>query len=309
MTAELPDRALELRSTVTSQATVELSLVDVAVPTPAANEVVVRVEAAPINPSDLGVIIAGADMTTATVQGTAERPTVTASLGADALAGLSARIDKPLPVGNEGAGTVIAAGQSATAQALLGKTVGIAGGGMYAQYRVIDAAACLVLPEGTTAKDGASSFVNPLTALGMLETMRREGHSGLVHTAAASNLGQMLVKLCTADGVPLVNIVRKPDQEELLRSLGAVHVCNTASPSFTTDLVEALKATTAALAFDATGGGTWRARSSTPWRKRPARARRSTPGTDRPCTSRCTSTAGSIPAQRFSPETLAWRGA
>ena len=256
MTAELPDRALELRSTVTSQGTLKLSLVEVAVPTPAANEVVVRVEAAPINPSDLGVLIAGADMTTATVEGTPERPTVTASLGADALAGLSARIDKPLPVGNEGAGTVIAAGQSATAQALLGKTVGIAGGGMYAQYRVIDATACLVLPEGTTAKDGASSFVNPLTALGMLETMRSEGHSGLVHTAAASNLGQMLVKLCLADRVPLVNIVRKPDQEELLRSLGAVHVCNTASPSFTTDLVEALKATTATLAFDATGGGT-----------------------------------------------------
>jgi NADPH:quinone reductase len=256
MTADLPDRALELLSTVTSQGTLELSLVEVAVPTPAANEVAVRVEAAPINPSDLGVLIAGADMTTATVDGTPERPTVTASLGADALAGLSARIDKPLPVGNEGAGTVIAAGQSPTAQALLGKTVGIAGGGMYAQYRVIDAAACLVLPEGTTAKDGASSFVNPLTALGMLETMRREGHSGLVHTAAASNLGQMLVKLCTADGVPLVNIVRKPDQGELLRSLGAVHVCNTASPSFTTDLVEALKATSATLAFDATGGGT-----------------------------------------------------
>ena len=256
MTTDLPERALELRSTVTSQGTLELSLLDVAVPTPAANEVVVRVEAAPINPSDLGVLIAGADMSAATVEGTTERPTVTASLGAGALAGLSARIDKPLPVGNEGAGTVVAAGQSTAAQALLGKTVGLAGGGMYAQYRVIDAGACLVLPAGATAKDGASSFVNPLTALGMLETMRREGHSGLVHTAAASNLGQMLVKLCIADGVPLVNIVRKPDQEELLRSLGATHVCNTASPTFAADLVEALKATSATLAFDATGGGT-----------------------------------------------------
>lgn len=256
MTTDLPDRALELRSTVTSQGTLELSLLDVEIPSPAADEVLVRVEAAPINPSDLGVLIAGADMTTATVEGTTERPTVTASLGADALAGLSARIDKPLPVGNEGAGTVVAAGQSTAAQALLGKTVGIAGGGMYTQYRVIDAAACLVLPTGATAKDGASSFVNPLTALGMLETMRREGHSGLVHTAAASNLGQMLVKLCIADGVPLVNIVRKPDQEELLRNLGAAHVCNTTSPTFTPDLTEALKATSATLAFDATGGGT-----------------------------------------------------
>ena len=256
MTAGFPDSALALRSTVTSQGTLELSLLDVPVPTPGPNEVLVRVEAAPINPSDLGVLIPGADMTTATVEGAPDRPVVTASLGAGALAGLSARIDKPLPVGNEGAGTVVAAGQSSAAQALLGKTVGIAGGGMYTQYRVVDAAACLVLPSGATAKDGASSFVNPLTALGMLETMRREGHSGLVHTAAASNLGQMLVKLCIADGVPLVNIVRKPDQEELLRSLGAVHVCSTTSPTFTTDLVEALKATSATLAFDATGGGT-----------------------------------------------------
>ena len=111
-------------------------------------------------------------------------------------------------------------------------------------------------PRVPRRRDGASSFVNPLTALGMLETMRREGHSGLVHTAAASNLGQMLVKLCQKDGVPLVNIVRKPDQEELLRSLGAVHVCNSSSPTFSTDLVEALKATSATLAFDATGGGT-----------------------------------------------------
>ena len=256
MTAGFPDSALALRSTVTSQGTLELSLLDVPVPTPGPNEVLVRAEAAPINPSDLGVLIPGADMTTATVEGAPDRPVVTASLGAGALAGLSARIDKPLPVGNEGAGTVVAAGQSSAAQALLGKTVGIAGGGMYTQYRVVDAAACLVLPSGATAKDGASSFVNPLTALGMLETMRREGHSGLVHTAAASNLGQMLVKLCIADGVPLVNIVRKPDQEELLRSLGAVHVCSTTSPTFTTDLVEALKATSATLAFDATGGGT-----------------------------------------------------
>jgi NADPH2:quinone reductase len=256
MTADLPDSALELRSLVTSHGTLELSLDDVPVPTPAANEVLVRVEASPINPSDLGVLIPGAEMATATVTGTPERPVVTASLGERALAGLSARVDKPLPAGNEGAGTVVAAGSSPAAQALLGKTVGIAGGAMYSQYRAIDASACLVLPDGSAAKDGASSFVNPLTALGMLETMRREGHSGLVHTAAASNLGQMLVKLCIGDGVPLVNIVRKPDQEELLRSLGAVHVLNSASPSFEADLVAALKATSATLAFDATGGGT-----------------------------------------------------
>jgi NADPH:quinone reductase-like Zn-dependent oxidoreductase len=256
MAGDLPDTALELRSLVTSGGTLELSLHEVPVPAPGANEVLVRVEASPINPSDLGLLIASADMTTATVAGTPERPVVTASVGEATLGALSARLDKSLPVGNEGAGTVVAAGSSSATQALVGKTVAIAGGAMYTQYRAVDASACLVLPEGTTARDGASSFVNPMTALGMTETMRREGHSALVHTAAASNLGQMLVKLCHEDGIPLVNIVRKPEQEKLLRSLGASYVCNSASPSFSTDLVEALKATSATLAFDATGGGT-----------------------------------------------------
>ena len=256
MTADLPREALELRSLVTSGGTLELSLHEVPVPVPGANEVLVRVEASPINPSDLGLLVAGADMTTATVAGTPERPIVTAPLGQAAVGALSARLDQSLPVGNEGAGTVVAAGPSSAAQALIGKTVAIAGGAMYSQYRAVDAAACLVLSEGATARDGASSFVNPMTALGMTETMRREGHSGLVHTAAASNLGQMLVKLCQQDGIPLVNIVRKPEQEELLRSLGAAYVLNSASPSFATDLVAALKATAATLGFDATGGGT-----------------------------------------------------
>jgi NADPH2:quinone reductase len=256
MTADLPGQALELRSLVSSDGKLELSLHEVPVPTPGANEVLVRVEASPINPSDLGLLTAGADMTTATVAGTPERPVVTATIAEASLGGLSARLDKSLPVGNEGAGTVVAAGSSPAAQALIGKNVAIAGGAMYSQYRALDASACLVLPEGATARDGASSFVNPMTALGMTETMRREGHSGLVHTAAASNLGQMLVKLCQQDGIPLVNIVRKPEQEELLSSLGATYVLNSAAPSFATDLVEALKATSATLAFDATGGGT-----------------------------------------------------
>jgi NADPH:quinone reductase len=256
MTGDLPDLALELRSLVTSGGTLELSLQEVPVPAPGANEVLVRVEASPINPSDLGLLIASADMTTATVAGTPERPIVSASVGEAALGALSARLDKSLPVGNEGAGTVVAAGSSAAAQALIGRRVAIAGGAMYSQYRAVDVSACLVLPDGATARDGASSFVNPMTALGMTETMRREGHSGLVHTAAASNLGQMLVKLCQKDGIPLVNIVRKPEQEALLMSLGATYVLNSASSSFSTDLVEALKATSATLAFDATGGGT-----------------------------------------------------
>ncbi|WP_179472518.1 zinc-binding dehydrogenase [Mycolicibacterium vinylchloridicum] len=254
MTAELPDKALELRSLVTSAGTLELSLHEVDVPKPQDTEVLVRIEASPINPSDLGLLVASADMTKAEVTGTKGRPVVTAPIATPQA--FKARLDQSLPVGNEGAGTVVAAGKSEAAQALLGKTVGIAGGAMYSQYRAVDARACLVLPDGATARDGASSFVNPLTALGMTETMRREGHSALVHTAAASNLGQMLVKLCQKDGIPLVNIVRKPEQDELLKKLGAEHVLNSTSPNFTHDLVEALTATKATLAFDATGGGT-----------------------------------------------------
>ncbi|OYN78226.1 zinc-binding dehydrogenase [Mycolicibacterium sphagni] len=256
MAADLPEKALELRSLVTSTGTLELSLHEVDVPKPADNEVLVRVEASPINPSDLGLLVSTADMSAATVSGTPERPVVTAPIKQEALKTLTARLDQSLPVGNEGAGTVVAAGSSEAAQALIGTMVGIAGGAMYSQYRAVDARACLVLPDGASARDGASSFVNPLTALGMTETMRREGHSALVHTAAASNLGQMLVKLCQKDGIPLVNIVRKTEQEKILKSLGAAHVVNSTSSSFEADLVEALKATKATLAFDAIGGGT-----------------------------------------------------
>jgi NADPH2:quinone reductase len=256
MTGSLPDTALELRSLVTSRRTLEIALHEFPVPTPAADQVLVRVEAAPINPSDLGLLTAGADLTNATVTGTPGRPTVTVLLDKAAMAGLSGRVDRPLPVGLEGAGTVVAAGSSAAAQTLLGKQVGITGGAMYTQYRVVDAGTCLVLPDGATARDGASSFINPMTALGMTETLRREGHCGLVHTAAASSLGQILLKLCIKDDIPLVNIVRHPDQEQLLRSLGASYVCNSKSPSFTRDLAAALTATSATIAFDATGGGT-----------------------------------------------------
>jgi NADPH:quinone reductase-like Zn-dependent oxidoreductase len=255
VTDTVPSSSLELRSLVTEQGTLELSLIDVIVPIPTPGQVLLRVEAAPINPSDLGLLLAGADMDSATIGGTPDRPMVSAPLADGALRALAARVGRPLPAGNEGAGTVVAAGASPEAQALLGRIVAVAGGSMYAQYRMADASACLVLPEGTSAREGASSFVNPLTTLGMIETMRRDGHSGLVHTAAASNLGQMLVKLCLEESIPLLNIVRKPEQEALLRSIGAVHVCNSASPSFRRDLTEALTVTSATLAFDATGGG------------------------------------------------------
>ncbi len=256
VSSDISDHALELRSLVTDQGTLELSLADVTPPAVAAGQVLVRMEAAPINPSDLGLLFAGGDMGSASVGGTPERPVVTVQLSDGALRALTARVGQSLPVGNEGAGTVVAAGSSSEAQGLLARTVAIAGGAMFTQYRAAEASACLVLPEGTPARIGASSFVNPLTALGMIETMRTEGHSALVHTAAASNLGQMLVKLCLEEDVSLVNIVRRPEQAELLRSIGAVHVCNSSASTFKNDLTEAIAQTSATLAFDATGGGT-----------------------------------------------------
>jgi NADPH2:quinone reductase len=255
MPAEIPATALQLRSLVRADQTVELFLEAVEVPEPGPGEVVVRVEASPINPSDLGLLLAGADVSAAVSSGPADRPIVTAPLPDAAMRAVKARVGVPMPVGNEGAGTVVAAGSSTAARALLGKSVAVAGGAMYAQYRCVDASLCLALPEGTRAVDGASCFVNPLTALGMVETMRLEGHAALVHTAAASNLGQMLNRLCIEEQVPLVNIVRRHEHEELLRSAGATHVCNSTSPAFMDELTAAVQATAATLAFDAIGGG------------------------------------------------------
>ena len=187
------DQGRQIRSTVKKDGIVELSLVTVATPDPKPEEVIVRMEASPINPSDQGLLFGGADMSTAKRSGTPENPVVTAAIPAAAMRGLAGRVDQSLPVGNEGAGVVVRAGASPAAQALMGKTVAVLGGGMYTQYRCIKAAQCLVLPPGTTPAEGASCFVNPLTALGMVATMRAEGYRALVHTAAASHLGQRLV--------------------------------------------------------------------------------------------------------------------
>jgi NADPH:quinone reductase-like Zn-dependent oxidoreductase len=249
------DTGLQLRSLVKADGELELSLSPAPVGEPGADEVVVRVEASPINPSDLGLLLGAADVRAAKASGSAERPMVTAPVPAAFMKAMAGRIDQSLPVGNEGAGVVVKAGSSPAAQALIGKTVAILGGAMYAQYRTVKAAEALVLPPGVTPAEGASCFVNPLTALGMIGTMRLEGHKALVHTAAASNLGQMLVKACAADGVPLVNIVRNGEQAALLRGIGAAYVVDSSKPTFMEDLTQALVDTGATLAFDAIGGG------------------------------------------------------
>ena len=253
MTTDL--EGLQLRSLVRKSGELELSLATVAVAEPSPDEVVVRVGAAPINPSDLGLLLGPADMTTARASGTAEHPVVTAAIPERFMRAVAGRADESMPVGNEGAGVVVKAGSSAAAQALMGKTVAILGGATYAQYRTVKAADCLRLKPGTTSAEGASAFVNPLTTLGMIGTMRAEGHTALVHTAAASNLGQMLSKLCAEEKIALVNIVRSEEQAAILRGIGAVHVCNSTSPSFMAELTKSLVETGATLAFDAIGGG------------------------------------------------------
>ena len=255
MPTDLPTTMRQIRSLVTAEGELQLSIAAVAMPQPADHEVLVRIDAAPINPSDLGLLLGMADVSKATTSGPADNPVVTAPVSPAVLAALAGRVGESIPVGNEGCGVVVAAGAAPDAQALIGRTVALIGGATYGEYRCVPAMGCLVLPDGTNPADGASCFVNPLTALSMVEVMRMEGHTALVHTAAASNLGQMLVRICLADGVPLVNIVRRPEQVALLRELGAEHVVDSSASTFMADLTQALIATGATLAFDATGGG------------------------------------------------------
>lgn len=244
-----------LESTVTQEATVELALVEGKVPTTATDEVLVRVEAAPINPSDIGVMLALGDPDRAQRAGNPERPVATLPLSRTALAAARERVGDPIAVGNEGAGTVVETGSTESARALAGRVVSIAGGGMYSQFRVVKADACVQLPEGFTPEDGAAAIINPMTVLAMVETMQHEGHRALVHTAAASSLGQMLNRFCIAEGIPLVSVVRRPAQVEMLRDAGAAHVVDSSADGFEEDLIAALRETGATLAFDAVGGG------------------------------------------------------
>ncbi|MEC3912081.1 zinc-binding dehydrogenase [Sphingobium sp. CR2-8] len=243
---------LKILSTLSEDGRLTVELADESLPPPQGHDIIVQVEAAPINPSDLGLLFGPADVE----QAEYGDGRIVAQMPEAAVRARAARLGQAMPVGNEGAGTVVAAGEAAEAQALLGKRVAGVPGGMFAQYRTIDARSVIALPEGATAEQGASAFVNPLTALGFVETMRRDGHKAIVHTAAASNLGQMLVRITQADGIPLVNIVRSPAQVAVLKEIGAEHVVDSSSPAFADDLHAALQATGATLAFDAIGGGT-----------------------------------------------------
>ena len=244
----------EIRSTVTSEGNIELSITQAELPIPSADEVLIKVEAAPINPSDLGLLLSfAADLSSITTSGSEDETVTSMKIHPALMGSMKPRLDQSMQAGNEGAGLIVDAGENV--KELIGKTVGLAGGAMYSQYRCVPAASCLVMDEGTSSAEAASSFVNPLTALSFIETMKMENHTALVHTAAASNLGQMLVKICIADEIPLVNIVRKSEHVELLKNLGAEYVCNTSDESFMNDLVDALVATGATLGFDATGGG------------------------------------------------------
>ena len=244
----------EIRSKVTSEGNIELSITQAELPIPSADEVLIKVEAAPINPSDLGLLLSfAADLSSITTSGSEDETVTSMKIHPALMGSMKPRLDQSMQAGNEGAGVIVDAGENV--KELIGKTVGLAGGAMYSQYRCVPAASCLVMDEGTSPAEAASSFVNPLTALSFIETMKMENHTALVHTAAASNLGQMLVKICIADDIPLVNIVRKSEHVELLKNLGAEYVCNTSDESFMNDLVAALVATGATLGFDATGGG------------------------------------------------------
>jgi len=251
----MTDKNMQLTSTISSDNKLTLALQEIDMPQPSSDEVVVRIEAAPLNPSDLAVMFSVADMSTAAQAGNEQNPTITAEVPAKFMSAVKTRVDKDTPVGNEGAGTVVAAGSSDAAQALMGKMVAVIGGGTYRQYHCVNVKSCLPLKEGTTAKEGASSFVNPLTSLAMVETMRAEGHKAIIHAAAASSLGQMLNRICIADGIDLVNIVRREEQEALLRDMGAKYVVNSSSETFLADLTAAIAETGATIAFDPIGGG------------------------------------------------------
>jgi NADPH:quinone reductase-like Zn-dependent oxidoreductase len=252
---DLPATNRTMLTELKPEGVLELYLADLPMPQPKDHEVVVKVLATPINPSDLGLMVGASDVATARAISRDGLPGVQMDVAEAGMRFMASRMGQAMPIGNEGCGVVVAAGASDAAQALLGKTVALIGGEIYAQYRCLAAMACMPLPDGTDPKDGASCFVNPLTSLGFVETMKMEGYKGIVHAAAASNLGQMLVKICKADGIPLVNIVRSEAQVELLKGIGAEIILNSNDADFVDQLTDAIEKTEAFLGFDPIGGG------------------------------------------------------
>jgi len=250
-----PTSMIQIQSAAQNDEVLDVRIVDTDMPTLRDSDVLVRVEAAPINPSDLGLLFGPADMDNAQYSSDSGSPSIKAPIPSHLMSGIEGRIGQNLPVGNEGAGIVVSAGESEEAQALIGKVVGFSGGGAYSEYKAVRANQCIAMPDGTSPAQSASCFVNPMTVLGFVGTMRREGHSAIVHTAAASNLGQMLQKVAIEESFDLVNIVRSKEQEDILRNIGATFVCNSSSETFLSELTEALVTTGATLGFDATGGG------------------------------------------------------
>jgi NADPH:quinone reductase-like Zn-dependent oxidoreductase len=242
----------QLTSTLAADGTLTNAIVETTFPDPGGRQVLVKMAAAPINPSDLGLLFASADVERAQFS----PGKVVAQMPEAMTRASAARHGMAMPAGNEGSGTVVATGDDPAAQALMGKRVACVPGAAYAEYAVCDANLCMELPADVTFEQAASSFVNPMTALGFVETMRAEGFTGIVHAAAASNLGQMLVRICAEDGVPLVNIVRSQAQVDLLKGIGAEHVLDMTAPDFMARLIAAIEQTGAMIGFDPIGGGT-----------------------------------------------------
>lgn len=242
----------ELTSRLDADGTLTVSLAQRTWEAPVGRQILVRMEAAPINPSDMGMLFAAADME----QAHYSADKVVATMPEKVTRAMAARHGIALPAGNEGSGTVVAAGEDPAAQALMGRRVACVPGTAYATYALADAAMAFAVDEGVSGEQAASCFVNPMTALGFVETMKAEGFTGLIHAAAASNLGQMLLRICANDGIPLVNVVRSAQQVELLKDIGAEHALDMTQADFMPRLVEAIDATGAMLGFDPIGGGT-----------------------------------------------------
>lgn len=240
----------QIFTTLESDGTLTIELAESQFPEPKGNQVLVKMEAAPINPSDLALLTGPADLENAEYS----PGKIVAKMPEPFNSGAKGRHGQRLPVGNEGAGEVIATGDGDMAKALLGKRVACVPGTAFSEYAIADATMCLPLGD-ISARDGASAFVNPMTALGFVETAKMEGAKSILHTAAASNLGQMLVRICQEDDMPLVNIVRREEQVRLLQDMGAEHIVNSGADDFMRQLRESIDETDAFFGFDPIGGG------------------------------------------------------